>query len=221
MKKIFSFMKEFQQYHHKHWFSQHKKEWKDVRLEFDMCMVNWTKKVSLFDLDIRHANSLGNKVYKIFRINRDIRFSKDKTPYKRNISGTIAIDSMSNGYPGYYISIEPGNKSFVGGGIYLPNSEALKRIRTKIDQSPETLRKIINKKSFRKMFIDGIDTDLIVATTPRGYHKDNPGIDLLRLKSFTAGRVFSDAEVLSEDFNKEVMKTLKSLYPLNEFLKPQ
>jgi len=128
---------------------------------------------------------------------------------------------MTDGYPGYYISIEPGGKSFIGGGIHSPDPQVLKRIRTKIDQSPQILRKIINKKSFRNMFPSAIDTNLMVATTPRGYHKDNPGIDLLRLKSFTAGRIFTDAEVLSEGFNKEVIKTLKILYPLNDFLKSQ
>jgi uncharacterized protein (TIGR02453 family) len=221
MKEIFNFMQEFQKYHHKYWFSQNKKEWKNVRNSFDNIIFDIVQKVSKFDTHIKISLQKNKKVHKIFRINRDIRFSKNKTPYKSNISGTIALGSMSEGFPGYYISIEPGNKSFVGGGIYLPDTETLKRIRSKIDQSPDTLRKIINKKAFRDIFPTGIDTDLMVVTTPRGYDKHNPGIDLLRLKSFTAGRIFSDHEVLSLEFKKEVIKTLKTLYPLNEFLKSQ
>lgn len=221
MKEILSFMKEFNTYHHKHWFSSHKDEWKKVRSKFDEFMQFMVQKVGAFDDRIDAALVEDKKVYKIFRINRDIRFSKDKTPYKKNISGTITLGSMTEGFPGYYISIQPGDKSFVGGGIYMPDSSSLKRIRIKIDQSPETFRNILNKKSFKKMFPDGIETDLKVATVPRGYAKDNPAIELLRFKSFTAGRSFSDQEVISPDFPKEVVKTLKALYPLQEFLSPQ
>lgn len=218
MKNILSFMEEFNKYHHKHWFSQNKSRWTDVRSEFDEFMQKTVKKVSQFDPFIKNAIKKNKPVYKIFRINRDIRFSKDKTPYKKNISGTISLGKMSEGFPGYYISIQPGNKSFIGGGIYMPKSSDLKRIRAKIDQSPDTLMKIINNKKFRIFFPDGIDTDLKVKTTPRGYQKDNPAIDLLRLKSFTAGRYFSDKEILGNNFETEIFDTLKVLYPLQEFL---
>lgn len=217
MKEILNFMKEFQKHHHKYWFSQHQDEWKNVRISFLEYISNLSTDISKYDEHVA-KNKENQKVVKMFRINRDIRFSKDKIPYKRNISGTIAAGSMSEGFPGYYISIEPGNKSYVGGGIYMPDPATLKRIRTKIDQSPKTLEKIINKKPFRNIFPDGIDTDLKVKTNPRGYSKDNPGIELLRLKSFTAGRSFADTEVLSKDFDKKVRKTLKELYPLIEFL---
>lgn len=221
MKNILSFMQEFNKFHHKHWFSQNKKQWKEVRNEFDVIMQDLTLSVSKFDPNIKEAQNLGKNVYKIFRINRDVRFSKDKNPYKRNISGTIALGKMSDGYPGYYLSIEPGNKSFVGGGVFMPDSPSLKRIRKKIDQSPSTLRKILKMKSFRDIFPNGIETDLKVMTYPKGYSKDNPAIDLLRFKSFTAGRNFTDKEVLSENFEKDIIKTLKALYPLQDFLNPQ
>lgn len=220
MKNILSFMKEFNTYHHKHWFSQNKSQWQMVRSDFDEYIKKIVEKVSRFDPSIRNHLENGNKAYKIFRINRDIRFSKDKTPYKKNISGTIALGKMSEGFPGYFISIQPGDKSFIGGGIYMPDSPTLKRIRNKINQSPGTLEKIINKKSFRSIFPSGIDTDLKLMTTPRGYEKNNPAIELLRLKSFTAGRIFTDKQVLDKDFEKEIVATLKALYPLQEFLSP-
>ena len=218
MKEIFNFMKEFQKHHHKYWFSQNKERWKEIRSQFDTFMLEISKEVMVFDNYIQTFHNQNKKIYKIFRINRDIRFSKDKTPYKRNISGTIAVGNMGDGCPGYYISIEPGDRSFVGAGIHTPNSESLKRIRNKIDRFSNVLENIINKKTFKTIFPNGIDTQNKLITSPRGYNKDHPAIDLLRLKSFTAGRTFTDVEVLSENFKKKLIKTLKELQPLNEFL---
>ncbi len=147
---------------------------------------------------------------KLYRIYRDVRFSKDKSPYKYYWwAGLRRATAQLRG--GYVFSIEPNGESVVGGGFYSPNKEDLKLIRDKIAVDDEPLRKILANKTFKKYF--GTLQGNQLKTAPRGYEKDHPAIDLLRYKQFYVHRSFSDASVLRKDYVDKVVETFLALRP--------
>jgi uncharacterized protein (TIGR02453 family) len=153
----------------------------------------------------------------VYRINRDIRFTNDKSPYKSHLGAFIVRGGKKNGdkFAGYYVHIEPG-KSIIAGGAYMPPSPWLAAIREKIDQESEKFINIITNKDFLKYFgqIDGEK----LKTPPRGYTSDNPNIDLLKYKSYLVINEVPDQVVLSEEYSKHVLKVLKAMKPFNDFL---
>ncbi len=153
----------------------------------------------------------------IFRINRDTRFSHDKSVYKTNFGAFMVRGGKKNGdkYPGYYLHIEPGS-SFVAGGAYIPPSPWLKAIREKISESGEKLTGIINTREYKKYF-SGLEGEKL-KVPPRGYLKDHTHIELIKMKSFLAERNFSDDEVLAADFFDTVTNAFRAMKPLNDFL---
>ncbi len=150
----------------------------------------------------------------LFRIYRDVRFSKDKSPYKNNfgIGFTRATKRLRGGY---YLQIEPG-ASFVGGGFWQPSAEDLKRIRDEFAVDDQSVRQIIAAPDFQKYFgtLDGEE----LKSAPRGYEKDHPAVDLLRKKSFTVRRNFTDAEVTDEGFLPEVKRTFEAMRPYFDYM---
>jgi uncharacterized protein (TIGR02453 family) len=153
----------------------------------------------------------------MYRFNRDIRFSNDKSPYKTHFGAFIVRGGKKNGdkFAGYYFHIEPG-KSIIAGGAYMPPSPWLSAIREKIDNEPEKLVKIINSKDFKKYF-GKIEGDQL-KTAPKGYPSDHPHIDLLRYKSFLSFSEIKDEFVLSEKLFDYVCDAFKAMKPLNDFL---
>ena len=153
----------------------------------------------------------------IFRINRDTRFSHDKSVYKTNFGAFMVRGGKKNGdkYPGYYLHIEPGS-SFVAGGAYIPPSPWLKAIREEISESGEKLTAIINSREYRKYF-SGLEGEKL-KVPPRGFLKDDPHIELIKMKSFLAEKSFSDKEVLAADFFDTVTNAFRAMKPLNDFL---
>jgi len=152
----------------------------------------------------------------VMRIYRDVRFSKDKSPYKNNFGISIAARGKGNNGEGYYIHIAP-NSSFVAGGYFMPQGEHLKAIRQEIDYNAKDLIKIIENKEFKDYFL-GFNQDLKLKTTPKGYDADNPSINLLKLKSFTVSHSYTDDELMSDGAVEKVLKGLKLIHPLNVFL---
>ena len=150
----------------------------------------------------------------LFRIYRDVRFSKNKAPYKTQWSSHFkrATAALRGGY---YFHIEPGN-CFVGGGFWGPNSEDIGRIREEIAADDASLRKIISSKSFKENFgqLEGEQ----VKSAPRGYAKDHPAIDLLKYKQMILWKKFTDEEALKDDFFKEVNKTFKAMRPFLDYM---
>jgi uncharacterized protein (TIGR02453 family) len=152
-----------------------------------------------------------------FRIYRDVRFSRDKSPYKTNMGATFSGGGKLMQYPGYYLHIEPGNKSFVAGGLYVPTPDVLAKVRQEIDYSPKKLHAILNNVKFKKTFGAFDDFDKL-KTAPKGYPKDHPQLELLKHKSFIVSHYFKDAEVMDKKFMKNVVDTYKTLKPLNDYL---
>jgi uncharacterized protein (TIGR02453 family) len=153
----------------------------------------------------------------VYRFNRDIRFSSDKSPYKSHFGAFIVRGGKKNGdkFAGYYFHIEPG-KSIMAGGAYMPPAPWLSAIREKIDESPDELIKIIKAKNFIKYF--GELSGEKLKSAPKGYPKDHPQIELLKLKSYLVVNEMTDKMVLSNDLFDHVINVFRAMKPLNDYL---
>lgn len=153
-----------------------------------------------------------------FRINRDIRFSKDKSPYKTHMGIWMSVNSNIKNAPGYYIQIE-NEKCFIAGGLYCPEATELKKIRKEIAFFYDELEEIIGSKNFKKEFgyLDR-DPSQMLKTAPKDYEKDHPAIEFLKLKSVTASQPFDSKILLEKEAASILSSKLLALQPLNEFL---
>jgi uncharacterized protein (TIGR02453 family) len=211
--RLLAFLSELKQNNNKEWFNPRKAEYKSLHQAFVEELESLAQEIAFFDQAV--ADHLSDPaVVKVFRIYRDVRFSKNKEPLKTTISGYISAGSER---PAYYLQVEPGG-SFAGGGIYRPSSPALRAIRAEIAETYEDLRAILHSPAFREVYPQGLDRNLVLKTAPRGYGVDHPAIEFLRLTSFTVLRPFSDQEVVSEGFREELMKTFEAQYPLHAYL---
>lgn len=145
----------------------------------------------------------------MFRIFKDVRFSKDKSPYKQNWSGYYRRATTSR-RGGYYYHIEPGN-TYISGGFFSPNKEDLLHFRKQLEVDAQPLREILDKKEFKTYFGNLEGTQL--KTSPKGFDKEADNIDLLRYKSYHVTHYFTDKEVLSDDFAKKMADGLVKLLP--------
>jgi uncharacterized protein (TIGR02453 family) len=212
-KSTLSFLAELKKNNNTEWFRNNQSAYREAKADFESFTQEVINGLSLFEPIMR---GLEAKTC-IFRINRDIRFSHDKSPYKNNFGAFIVKGGKKNGnkFAGYYLHIEPG-ESFIAGGAYTPPSPWLAAIREKIDRESAQFRKIIEHKDFIRCFkqLDGEK----LKTPPRGYTSDNPNIELLKFKSFLAMNYVPDKKLLSDDYNDYVMEVLKAMKPLNDFL---
>jgi uncharacterized protein (TIGR02453 family) len=153
-----------------------------------------------------------------FRINRDIRFSKDKSPYKTNMGVWFTQNKFRKNSPGYYVHFEKGN-CFIAGGVWCPEPDELKRIRKEIAFFYEDLETIVNHKTFKSEFKTMTrDESNTLKKAPKDFDPNHPAIEFLKLKSFTASAKIDDALFTDKDFSKTVAQKLMALKPLNDFL---
>ncbi|MEO1515055.1 MAG: DUF2461 domain-containing protein [Bacteroidota bacterium] len=202
---LFTFLKDLSQNNHRDWFQKNKDRHDTARTEFKAFAETLFNEMSKID-EVEE--------FKVFRIYRDVRFSKNKTPYKTCFSGYIKRSTKWR-RGGYYFHIEPDN-TFAGGGFWEPNAPDLRRIRQEIAADDKPLRKIINSASFKKNFgtLDGNQ----LKTAPRGYAKDHPAVDLLRYKQFLVNKPFTEAQALDKSFAKEMVKAFKAMLPLFDYM---
>jgi len=207
------FLKELKKNNNKSWFEQHRNQYEITKADFHAFLEGLIPAVGSFDAPI------GNLAVKdcIFRINRDVRFSKDKSPYKSNMAGYFNKGGKKSNGAGYYIHIEPG-KSFAGGGIWMPLAPDLSKIRQEIDYNFMEWKKLVNNAAFKKTFTRGVLSDDTLVRPPKGYDETNKAIDYLKMKSFTVMRSFTDAEVQDKAFTKEAAKTFRIMKPMIDFL---
>jgi uncharacterized protein (TIGR02453 family) len=195
------------------WFLKNQSDYKEAKNNFESFAQAVINEIAGFDPIIRGLE-VKNCVY---RINRDIRFSNDKTLYKSHMGAFIVRGGKKNGdkFAGYYFHVEPGN-SMVAGGAYMPPSPWLNAIRENISDEPEKFLKIISEKNFVKYFgqIEGEK----LKSAPKGYAADHPQIDLLKFKSFLVTNEVSDEDVLAPGFLMHVVSVFKAMKPLNDFL---
>ncbi|OCA78864.1 TIGR02453 family protein [Chryseobacterium contaminans] len=205
MKKAFEYLKQLKENNNRDWFAQHKSEYDSIVKE------NKTFFTQIYNELQEHDKIKG---IHIFRIYRDVRFSKDKTPYKTDFGvGYSRSKPMLRG--GYYIQLEPGN-SFVGGGFWGPDAKDLLRIRKEFEISTKEIEKITSDKTFVNYF--GELKGEAVKTAPRGFDKNHPAIDLIRKKQLVVMRKFTDKEVFADNFQEEVLKTLLAMRPFFDYM---
>jgi uncharacterized protein (TIGR02453 family) len=204
-----SFLKELKVNNNREWFIENKSRFvkeNEQFVSFADALLNEFKKYD----NIETPN--GKK--SVYRIYRDVRFSKDKTPYKNHFSGSFKrATSLLRG--GYYFHIEPGN-SFIGGGFWGPNSEDLLRIRKEIAVDASELREIISSPTFIKTF-GKLEGDRL-KSAPRGFDKEHVDIDLLQLKQFVISKKISDNELLKPNFYKEVVEIFNAMRPFFDYM---
>ena len=212
-KNTFRFLKNLDANNERDWFKAHKSEYDEIRADLQAFVEALITRIAGFDPDV---SGLDPKKC-IMRIYRDVRFSKDKTPYNVHLSAHIVAGGRSNehGRAGYYVRLEPG-KSILAGGAHLPPGLWIKRIRAEIAENANDLREIVGSKSFKKYFGE-IEGDKL-KTAPKGYPKDHPEIELLRFKSYLAVHNVTNKQVLSPDFLDYTMTVFEALHPFDAFL---
>ncbi len=199
-KDTLRFLNELKINNNREWFEQNKSEFKSLETGVKGFYNSLMDKMKEHD-EIEKL--------KMFRIYRDVRFSKDKTPYKSHFAGSFSrAGAKLRG--GYYLQIRPGG-SFMAAGFWEPNKEDLLRIRKELELDATALRELINKPSFKNTWGELVGDE--VKTAPKGFSKDDPNIDLIRKKAFIFVRNFTDKEVLNKDFMVEVNKSFKEIRP--------
>ena len=153
----------------------------------------------------------------LFRINRDVRFSKNKAPYKTNFGASLSPGGRKSPLPGLYIHIEP-NQAFLAGGVWMPEPPVLAAIRQEIDYNLDDFESIIKNKKFKATF-GNLNQDDKLVNVPKGYAKDTPSAEYIKLKSFIVMNTLSTTEILSKTFVKKCVETYKVMYPMNQFLR--
>ncbi|HTS42903.1 MAG TPA: DUF2461 domain-containing protein [Puia sp.] len=208
------FLKDLKKNNNKAWFDSHRKEYENAKLDFSAFIQ------LIIDRHAKKDPTIATLKAKdcMFRINRDIRFSKDKSPYKTNLGASINRGGKKSIYGGYYFHCEPG-ESFVGGGIWMPMPPELKKVRQEVDYCFDEFKKIIGSKKFKTVYGDlykGEDSSL--SKVPQGFDKESPAADYLKLKSFIAMKNFTEKDVLSKTLLNQTLEAFETLHPLLQFI---
>lgn len=210
---ILRFLNELKINNNREWFAENKTWYDQVRAEFEFLSKDFILEISKFDEDIKHVEVKDC----IFRIYKDIRFSHDKTPYKTHFGVFVAsAGGRKSQRGGYYLHLDPAG-SFVAVGVWNPESNLLKTLRQSVYDNIDELNEIRNNPEFSKYFIDFFDEDKL-KTVPKGFPKDFPDAELLKLKHYMVEYKFEDALGKKEDFVQQVAEIAKTAYPLNRFL---
>ncbi|MEP7103584.1 MAG: DUF2461 domain-containing protein [Candidatus Dojkabacteria bacterium] len=210
--KLTKFLKALSNNNNKEWFEAHKEEYLGLRKEFENLVRDVILGIGEFDNKIK----LIEPKTAMFRINRDVRFSKDKSPYKTHFSAAISNRPKREGMPGYYFEINKDGQLFIGGGMWMPEPDKLKNIRDHIVQQPEALEDVVYDKEFADYFGDLNGESLI--RVPRGYDETNPLIKYIKMKSFTVGKEYKLSRTQENSADK-ILKVFKQMHPFIEWLR--
>jgi uncharacterized protein (TIGR02453 family) len=207
------FLKGLQKNNNKPWFDLNRKIYEIAKTDFQQMVNLFITQIGSFDTNI---GSLTTKDC-MFRINRDVRFSKDKSPYKTNFAASFNKGGKKGATAGYYLHIQPG-QNFIAGGYYMPMPPDLIKIRQEIDYSFADWKKIIGNATFKKHFTNGVDGIESLVRPPKGYDESNPAIQYLKMKGFIVSTPISDAALTNKDFVKNTVSILKAMQPFINFL---
>jgi uncharacterized protein (TIGR02453 family) len=208
------FLKQLAKNNNKPWFDANRKKYDEAKKDFENFIQALIEQFGKKDPPIAALTAKSC----LFRINRDIRFSKDKTPYKKNFAASINSGGKKSVLAGYYFHLEPGN-SFIGGGIWMPMPAETQKIRQEIDYCYDEFKKIIHSKKFAGIYA-GLDREdaILLTNVPKGYTKDNPAAEFLKLKSWVAMSPLTDAALTSKGLLKQSVEALSAIQPLIDFL---
>ncbi|MEP6615012.1 MAG: DUF2461 domain-containing protein [Ginsengibacter sp.] len=209
------FLKKLSKNNNKAWFDTHRPLYTSAKEDFEKFVATILDKFAGMDPDLKDLEVKNCT----FRMNRDIRFSKDKTPYKINMGASFNRGGKKSVFAGYYFHLEPGEKSFAGGGLWMPMPPDLKKIRQEIDYCFEDFTTIVSGKKFKAEFNKLEDTpDVKLTNIPKGYEKDNRAAEFLKLKSLLATRPVSDQALTSHSLVSDTIRSFTALVPLIKFL---
>jgi uncharacterized protein (TIGR02453 family) len=210
-KGILDFLKALEKNNNRDWFQQNRSWYEEVKTEFEIVVNVLLHELTLIDSELSTITAKDC----IFRIYRDVRFSKDKSPYKNNFGAYFVKGGKKSGFAGYYIHIESGG-SFIAGGIHRPSSEILRRVRGEIYAHTDEYKSIIRQKDFIYHF--GGVTGEMLKSAPSGFPKDFPEIDLLKFKSYTIIKPVTDLQICDTGFLQEALKTFSVMKRFIAFL---
>ncbi|HEY0040924.1 MAG TPA: DUF2461 domain-containing protein [Flavisolibacter sp.] len=208
------FLTQLKKNNNKPWFDANRAQYEAARIDFSNFIQLVIEAVQKTDTTVTGLMSKDC----MFRINRDIRFSNDKTPYKAHFGASIKRGGRKSAFAGYYFHLEPGN-SFIGGGMWMPEAPALKNMRQEVDYNWEEFQGLLQEKNFKKVYGDVYKgTDVSLATMPKGYDKENPAAEYLRLKSFIAEAKVDDQELTKATLHKKTVAAFEALQPMLNFI---
>lgn len=205
-KEILDFFKKLEKNNDRDWFSEHKPEFKALEIKAKAAYKYIYENLNTHDVV---------DGFKLFRIYRDVRFSKNKLPYKTHFGG-----SFNRKKPelrgGYYVHIQPNNESFIATGFWEPNKDDLLRIRREFEQDASEIRDIIYNKKFKEVWGEFVGDEL--KTAPRDFDKEHPAIDLIRKKQFIFTKKYTDKDVTSDQFIDDVITSFKAIKPFFDYM---
>jgi uncharacterized protein (TIGR02453 family) len=209
-----AFLKDLKNNNLKTWFDENRARYEAARKNFEDVVNEILEEFSAVEKDISDLKARDC----MFRINRDVRFSKNKSPYKTNFAAYFSRGGKKSPFAGYYFHVEPG-QSFAGGGLWAPLPADTKKVRQEIDYCQEEFKKIISTRKFKAVFsdLDKSEANSLV-NIPKGYEKDHPAGDYIKLKSWIATRPVTDAELKDKNLSSLVTDTFKTLQPLIRFI---
>ncbi|CAH0997451.1 hypothetical protein EMA8858_03584 [Emticicia aquatica] len=209
------FLKDLKENNNKPWFDANRKTYEAAKKNFGEIVETVIKGIGQFDQSIDEAHLQAKDC--TFRINRDVRFSKNKDPYKTNFGASFSKGGKKAHSAGYYLHIDP-SECFLAGGIWMPESEDLKKIRTEIDYNFAEFSQILTEESFKKQFPNGLDREAFTVRPPKGYEESNPAIELIKLKSFTVSNHIDSKIILEPNFINYILDGFKALLPYIQFM---
>ena len=205
-KDIFIFLKALKIHNNREWFKKHITTFRTAESNVKLFYSQ------LYD-QLNNVDSIDN--FKVFRIYRDVRFSKDKTPYKTHFSGSFHRTKPEL-RGGYYLHLAPNNESFIATGFWNPNKEDLFRLRKEFEIDSQDLRAIIAEPRFKAVW-GNLEGDEL-RSAPQGFNKQDQNIDLIRKKQFIFSKKYTDKEVLSEQFTQDVIDSFKAIRPYFDYI---
>jgi uncharacterized protein (TIGR02453 family) len=209
------FLKDLNKNNNKPWFEAHRQKYEAARADFGAFIQKVIDTYGRKDSSIRHLTAKEC----MFRINRDVRFSKDKSPYKNNFGASInKAGKQATATGGYYFHLQPG-QAFCGGGIWMPEPEFLKKIRQEVDYNFKEFKSIVGSRKFKSVYGDvSHEAEYKLIRVPKGYEADNPAAEYLKLKSFIATLNFKDSDLTSKNLLKKTITAFETLKPLLDFM---
>lgn len=206
-----AFLSALKENNNKPWFDANRKWYEEVKNDWNKSVTQLIKSIAVFDVEI---GSLEAKNC-VFRINRDVRFSKDKSPYKTNFGAYFSKGGKKSKFGGYYVHLDP-QECFVGVGIWMPEPPELQKIRQEIDYHFDEFKSIVEESGLKKVF--GTLEGEKLSSVPKGYDKDNPAAEYLKYKSFIVSKTIDVKNMNESQFMDTVLKHFQTAKPLNDFL---
>lgn len=211
-KEIVDFLTDLANNNNREWFAENKERYKSAADKFNVFVDSMIAKIATFDSSVANLQAKDT----VFRIYKDVRFSKDKLPYKNHFGAYICPGGRKSTKAGYYIHIEPISESFIGGGIHCPQPKELKAIRSEIYYNVDKYKSIINNSDFKKTY--GTQFGDKLKTAPKGFDKEFEDLELIKYKEYSFGKFFDNDYVQADSFSDNLIADFKTLKPYNDFL---